>query len=192
MFEQIPGNVAAYGKLVADSAVQANSLAAEGLARIARSQLKVIEGRLAAADAFWSEAARIRDAEGLRTIWPKSINLARETGETLYAMPVFVTTVCVPAPSLADGFVFEGSNARREDASSTQTLPSGDVIATVLPPYETFDPAGMLTLSTSETKAGSMRSRVPFLESVRKYAEPSCRTSRLLDAAVTAASSSSI
>jgi hypothetical protein len=85
MYEQIPANVVAYGKLVADSAIQANSLAAEGLARIARSQLKVIEGRLAAADAFWSEAAGIRDAEGLKTIWPKSVNLAKETSETLYA-----------------------------------------------------------------------------------------------------------
>ena len=85
MYEQINSQALAFGKTVADSALKANSVATEGLERVARLQLKALEGRLAAADAFWSEAAGIRDPESLKAFLPKSVNLVKETTETLYA-----------------------------------------------------------------------------------------------------------
>ena len=85
MYEQIPAQALAYGKTVAKSAVKANALAVEGMERITQLQLKALEGRIAATGAFWTEAAEIRDPEALKAIWPKGLNLAKETNEKLVA-----------------------------------------------------------------------------------------------------------
>jgi Phasin protein len=85
MYEQINTHALAFGKSVTKSAVEGNNLAVEGIERITRLQLKTLENRLAAADAFLSEALEVRDADGLRTIWPKGFNLCKETTEKLYA-----------------------------------------------------------------------------------------------------------
>lgn len=85
MYEQINTKALAFGRSVADSALKANHLTVESLERITRLQFKALENRLAAADAFLSEAADVRDAEGLRSIWPKGVDLCRETSERLYA-----------------------------------------------------------------------------------------------------------
>lgn len=85
MYEQINSQTLAFGRSLADSTIKANNLAVEGLERITRLQMKALESRLAATDAFLSEAVEVRDAEGLRAIWPKGFNLMKETTEKLYA-----------------------------------------------------------------------------------------------------------
>jgi len=72
-------------KTFADSTFKASSLALEGFERITNLQLKTLENRLAATVEFWSEAAEVRDFDGLKSIWPKGVNLAKETTEKLYA-----------------------------------------------------------------------------------------------------------
>ena len=85
MYEQINTQALAFSKSFTDAAFKANSLAVEGFERITNLQLKALENRVAATVEFWSEAAEVRDLDGFKTIWPKSVNLVKETTETLYA-----------------------------------------------------------------------------------------------------------
>lgn len=85
MYEQINSQVLALSKSFADNAFKAHSLALEGFERITALQLKTLENRATAAAGFWSEAAEVRDFDGLKAIWPKGVNLAKETSEKLYA-----------------------------------------------------------------------------------------------------------
>ena len=85
MYEQINTQALAFSKTFADTAFKANSLYVEGFERITNLQLKALENRVAAAVEFWSEAAEVRDFDGLKTIFPKGVSLAKETTEKLYA-----------------------------------------------------------------------------------------------------------
>jgi len=95
MYEQINTQALAMSKSFADTAFKANSLAVEGFERITNLQLKALENRVAAAVEFWSEAAEVRDLDGFKTIWPKSVNLVKETTEKLYANGQEVMNVAV-------------------------------------------------------------------------------------------------
>ena len=95
MYEQINNQALAFSKSFADTAFKANSLAVEGFERITNLQLKTFENRVAAAVEFWSEAAEVRDFDGMKSIWPKSVNLVKETTEKLYANGQEVLNVAV-------------------------------------------------------------------------------------------------
>ena len=95
MYEQINTQALALSKSLSDTAFKANSLAVEGFERITNLQLKALESRVAAAVEFWSEAAEVRDFDGFKTIWPKSVNLVKETTERLYANGQEVLNVAV-------------------------------------------------------------------------------------------------
>ena len=85
MYEQINSQALAFSKSFADAAFKANNLAVEGFERITSLQLKTLENRVAATVEFWSEAAEIRDFDGFKTLWPKGVNLVKETTEKMYA-----------------------------------------------------------------------------------------------------------
>lgn len=85
MYEQINSQVLALSKSFADNAFKAHSLAIEGFERITALQLKTLENSAAATAGFWSEAAEVRDFDGLKTIWPKGVNLVKEASEKFYA-----------------------------------------------------------------------------------------------------------
>jgi phasin family protein len=85
MYEQINSQVLAFSKNFADNALKAHSLAMEGFERITALQLKTLENRVSATVEFLSEAAEVRDFDGLKTIFPKSVNLVKETTEKFYA-----------------------------------------------------------------------------------------------------------
>jgi phasin family protein len=85
MYEQINTQTLAFSKSFTDAMFKANSLAVEGFERITSLQLKTLENRVAATVEFWSEAAEVRDFDGLKTIFPKGVSLAKETTEKLYA-----------------------------------------------------------------------------------------------------------
>jgi hypothetical protein len=85
MYEQINSQVLAFSKSFADNAMKAHSLALEGFERITALQLKTLENRVSATVEFFSEAAEIRDLDGLKTIWPKGVSLVKETSEKFYA-----------------------------------------------------------------------------------------------------------
>ena len=95
MYEQINTQALALSKSLSDTAFKANSLAVEGFERITNLQLKALENRVAAAVEFWSEAAEVRDFDGMKSIWPKSVNLVKETTEKLYANGQEVLNVAV-------------------------------------------------------------------------------------------------
>ncbi len=85
MYEQINSQFLALSKSFADNAFKAQNLAAEGMERIAALQLKTLENRVAATVEFLSEAAEVRDFDGVKAIWPKSVNLVKESTEKFYA-----------------------------------------------------------------------------------------------------------
>ena len=95
MYEQMNSQALAFSKSFADTAFKFNSLAVEGFERITNLQLKTLENRVAATVEFWSEAAEVRDFDSFKTIWPKGVNLVKETTEKLYANGQEVLSVAV-------------------------------------------------------------------------------------------------
>lgn len=85
MYEQFNSQFLALGKSFADASVKAQSLALAGFERIADLQLKAVENHVNASSAFWSEASEVRDLEGAKAIWPKGVQLAKDSAEKLYS-----------------------------------------------------------------------------------------------------------
>lgn len=85
MFEQINAQSLAFGKNYADALLKAQGLALTGLESITRLNLSTFEDRLKASVEFWNEAASVRDFDTAREVWPKGVQLARESAEKLYA-----------------------------------------------------------------------------------------------------------
>jgi len=75
----------ALSKSLADTTFKAHTLALESLERLTALQFKAIESRVAATADFFSEASEVRDFDDMKTIWPKGVNLVKETAEKLYA-----------------------------------------------------------------------------------------------------------
>ena len=95
MYEQMNTQALAFSKSFADAAFKANSLYVEGFERITSLQLKTLENRVAATVEFLSEYAEVRDMDGFKSIFPKSVNLMKETTEKLYANGQEVLNVAV-------------------------------------------------------------------------------------------------
>ncbi|MFA7321792.1 MAG: phasin family protein [Dokdonella sp.] len=85
MYEQMNSQFLSLGKNFADAAVKAQSVALASFESIAGLQLKAVENHVNASSAFWAEASEVRDFEGAKAIWPKGIQLAKESAEKLYA-----------------------------------------------------------------------------------------------------------
>ncbi len=85
MYEQMNSQFLSFGKNFADAAAKAQSLAMANFENIAGLQMKAVENHVSASNAFWTEAAEVRDFEGVKAIWPKGIQLAKESAEKLYA-----------------------------------------------------------------------------------------------------------
>lgn len=65
----------------ADAAVQANRLALANAQEIFGLQLAAVEKNATAAFAFFGELAEVRDADGLKAVLPKGMQIARENAE---------------------------------------------------------------------------------------------------------------
>ena len=85
MYEQFNSQVLAFGKNFADAAFKAQNLALESFEKITELQLKTLENRLNATQAFWTEALEARDLEGFKAVWPKGVSLVKESTEKFYA-----------------------------------------------------------------------------------------------------------
>jgi len=108
MFDQINNPSLALGKSYADAFVKAQGLALAGFERITELNLKAFEDRVKASVEFWSEAAEVRDFEGAKAIWPKGVQLAKESAEKLYANGQEVLGVSLKT-SEAIGSIAKGS-----------------------------------------------------------------------------------
>ena len=78
---QINEQFTAATRQFADNAAEANQLALANVQQVFGLQLATIEQNAAAAFAFFGELANVRDADGLKAVLPKGIQVARETAE---------------------------------------------------------------------------------------------------------------
>ena len=86
MFEQFNSKQAInLSKQFADTAFKAQGLALAGIERAFDLQLKTFENRVNAAVEFASEAVEVRDIEGVRTLFPKTVAIAKDSAEKYYA-----------------------------------------------------------------------------------------------------------
>ena len=65
----------------ADVAGKINRLALENAEQAFGLQLATFEENVNAAFAFWGEVAEVRDVDGLKAVWPKGVQIARENIE---------------------------------------------------------------------------------------------------------------
>ena len=65
----------------ADVAGKINRLALENAEETFGLQLATFEENIGAAFAFWGEVAEVRDFDGLKSVWPKGVQVARESLE---------------------------------------------------------------------------------------------------------------
>lgn len=73
------------GKQLSDAAFKAHGLAVASFEKAIDMQLKTMENRVNATVEFWSDAAEVRDMEGARALFPKSVSLAKDSAEKFYA-----------------------------------------------------------------------------------------------------------
>ena len=85
MNQQFNEQFAAASRQFADTAAQINRLALGNAQAVYALQLAAIEERVNATFAFWGEAAEVRDMEGLKTLMPKGVQVARENIERAVA-----------------------------------------------------------------------------------------------------------
>jgi len=81
MYQPFNEQFAAATRQFAETAAQANRLALESAEAVFGLQLAAIEERVNATFAFFGEAAEVRDLDGLKTLWPKGVQVARENLE---------------------------------------------------------------------------------------------------------------
>jgi hypothetical protein len=72
---------AAATRQFADTASQANRLALENAEKVFGLQLATFQENASAAFSFFGEVAEVRDIDGLKTVWPKGLQVARENAE---------------------------------------------------------------------------------------------------------------
>ncbi len=65
----------------ADTSAQVGRLALENTEAVFGLQFAAIEQNVNATFAFWGQLAEVRDFEGLKTVWPKGLQVARENVE---------------------------------------------------------------------------------------------------------------
>lgn len=85
MNQQFNEQFAAATRQFADTAAQINRLALSNAQAVYGLQVAAIEERVNATFAFWSEAAEARDLDGLKTLLPKGVQVARESVERAVA-----------------------------------------------------------------------------------------------------------
>lgn len=81
MYQQINEQFVASTRQFADTAAQMNRLALQNLEAVVGLQLSAVNERIGANFAFWNEASQVRDADGLKALWPKGVQVARENME---------------------------------------------------------------------------------------------------------------
>jgi hypothetical protein len=80
-FTQINDQVASATRQFADTAAQVNRLALDNAGQVFGLQMAAIEKNVNAAFAFWGELAETRDMDGLKALWPRGVQVARENVE---------------------------------------------------------------------------------------------------------------
>ena len=81
MYDQINEQFTKSVRQFTDVTAQAGRLALENTEAVFGLQLATIEENMNATFAFWGDLAEVRDFDGLKTVWPKGVQVARENVE---------------------------------------------------------------------------------------------------------------
>ena len=81
MYQQFNEQFTQSTRQFTDTSAQVGRLALENTEAVFGLQLNAIEANMTAAFAFWGELANVRDADGLKAVWPKGVQVARENVE---------------------------------------------------------------------------------------------------------------
>lgn len=113
MFEQISSPFIAATKQFAEAGFKAQGIALEGFEKVVGAQINTFENRLNATLDFWSQAAEVRNLDGVKAIMPKSVALAKDTAETVFATTQEVVSITVKTGEALNAIVktqIEASN----------------------------------------------------------------------------------
>lgn len=122
MYQQFNEQFAAASRQFADTAAQINRLALDNATQVFGLQLAVLERNANAAFAFLGEFADVRDAEQLKAVWPKGVQVARENIERTVSTGQDVigrTLKTQEAIGQVAKAQFEASTAQAKDAAET-------------------------------------------------------------------------
>lgn len=78
---QINEQFTAATRQFADTLAQVNRLALDNATKAFGLQLAALEQNATATFAFWGELVEARDIDGLKAVWPKGVQVARENAE---------------------------------------------------------------------------------------------------------------
>lgn len=78
MYQQFNDQFAKSTRQFADTTAQVGRLTLENTEAVFGLQLAAIEETMNATFAFWGELADVRDFDGLKAVWPKGVQIARE------------------------------------------------------------------------------------------------------------------
>ena len=81
MYPQFNDQFAKSARQFADTTAQVGRLTLENTEAVFGLQLAAIEENMNATFAFWGELADVRDFDGLKAVWPKGVQVARENVE---------------------------------------------------------------------------------------------------------------
>jgi hypothetical protein len=81
MYQQINEQFAAASRQFADTAAKVNRLALDNATQVFGLQLAAFEAGANATLAFFGEVAEVRTPEQFKTVWPKGLQVAKDTFE---------------------------------------------------------------------------------------------------------------
>ena len=81
MYQQFNEQFAKSTRQFADTTAQVGRLALANTEAVFGLQLSAIEENMNATFAFFGELAEVRDVDGLKSVWPKGVQVARENVE---------------------------------------------------------------------------------------------------------------
>ena len=122
MYQNTNEQFTAAARQFADTAAQVNRLALASAEKAFGLQLSTLEENTNAAFAFWGELAEVRDFDGLKAVWPKGVQTARESiersvsaGQEVFGQAVATNEAIA---QIAKGQV-EAAQAKAEEAVQT-------------------------------------------------------------------------
>ncbi|MBK8066857.1 MAG: phasin family protein [Rhodanobacteraceae bacterium] len=108
MYEQASNQFLALSKQAAETFIKANAIAVEGFEKLIDIQLKTIEDRVKVATDLMGQAGEVRDLDGVRAAFPKSVSLVKDSAEKFYATSQEVAGVLTKTGE-AFGQLFKGT-----------------------------------------------------------------------------------
>ena len=120
MYEQASNQFLALSKQAAETFIKANAIAVEGFEKLIDIQLKTIEDRVKVATDLIGQAGEVRDLDGVRAAFPKSVSLVKDSAEKFYATSQEVAGVLTKTGE-AFGQLFKGTVEAANDSVAKVT-----------------------------------------------------------------------